>query len=137
MDEAIACYEKAIELDPKLAAAHCNQGRALHFKGQFDEAIACYKKAIELDPELAIAHARLGAALMVNGQLDEAVACLRKAIELDPKSRRGPQQPGPNTESQGPAGRSHRLLPEGHRTRPEELLGPRWASEVGADGRGP
>ncbi len=51
MDEAIACYKKAIELDPKLAKAHYNLGDALSGKGQVDEAIACYKKAIELDPK--------------------------------------------------------------------------------------
>ena len=60
MDEAIACYKKAIELDPKNAIAHTNLGNALHDKGQLDEAIACCKKAIELDPKLAIAHNNLG-----------------------------------------------------------------------------
>ena len=86
MDEAIACYRKAIELDPKLATAHINLGTALKDKGQLDEAIACYKKAIELDPKYAIAHNNLGAILCdVKRDYDAAIACFRKAIELDPK----------------------------------------------------
>ena len=53
VDEAIACFRKAIELDPKFAFAHVNLGIALKDKGQMDEAIACYREAIELDPKLA------------------------------------------------------------------------------------
>ena len=85
MDEAIACYKKAIELDPKPASAHNNLGAALATKGRPDEAIACYKKAIELDPKYAAAHSNLGDQLRGKGQLDEAIASYRKAIELDPK----------------------------------------------------
>ncbi len=85
MDEAIACFKTAIELDPKFAEAHYNLGLAMYGKGQVDEAIACYNKAIELDPKYAVAHNNLGVALLW----------------------------------QGPDGRGHRLLQEGHRTRPE------------------
>ena len=91
-------------------------------KGQLDEAIACYRKAIELDPKNATAHSNLGNALRAKGQLDEAIACYKKAIELDPKpfgSSSTVQQPGRCVRGQGPVGRGHRLLPEGHRTRPE------------------
>ena len=52
LDAAIACYNKAIKLDPKFARAHNNLGIALNDKGQLDEAIASYRKAIELDPKL-------------------------------------------------------------------------------------
>ncbi len=85
LDEAIACYKRAIELDPEFASAHSGLGLALLGKGQLDEAIACYKKAIELDPKLAAAHANLGWALSSKGKLGEAIACFKKAIELDPK----------------------------------------------------
>ena len=85
MDAAIACFNKAIALDPKLASAHCNLGYVLADKGQLDEAIACFKKAIALDPKLAIAHNNLGNAPRNKGQLDEAIACFKSVIELDPK----------------------------------------------------
>ncbi len=53
MDEAIAEYRKAIELDPKYVYAHNNLGMALRDKGRVDEAIAEWKKVIELDPKNA------------------------------------------------------------------------------------
>src|SRR5262249_37411154 len=39
LDEAIACYNKAIEIDPKDVIAHGDLGNALADKGQLDEAI--------------------------------------------------------------------------------------------------
>jgi tetratricopeptide (TPR) repeat protein len=84
IDEAIACYQKAIDLDPKFALAHNNLGHALQAKGQVDEAIACFRKAIALDPKNAPARNNLGIALANKGQLDEAIACHRQAIALDP-----------------------------------------------------
>jgi tetratricopeptide (TPR) repeat protein len=57
-DEAIACYKKAIALDPKLSMAHYNLGTALLEKQEcrdeaitsFRSAIACAHRAIELNP---------------------------------------------------------------------------------------
>jgi superkiller protein 3 len=85
VDEAIAAYRKAIELDPRFALAHSNLGNALLDQKKPDEAIAAYRKAIELDPNLTLAHNNLGNALRDQKKLPEAVAAFRKAIELDPK----------------------------------------------------
>jgi tetratricopeptide (TPR) repeat protein len=82
---AIACFHKAIKLDPTNARVHFNLGNALKDKGQVDEAIPCYKKAIELDPKYAAVHYNLGNVLARKGQMDEAIACWRKAIAVDPK----------------------------------------------------
>src|SRR5262249_34026236 len=84
VDEAIACYRKAIELDPNLARAHTNLGKALQARHRLDEAIACFRRAIELDPKDALLHSNLGSVLHARDQLDEAIACFRRAIELDP-----------------------------------------------------
>jgi serine/threonine protein kinase/tetratricopeptide (TPR) repeat protein len=51
VDEAIAEYHKAVELNTKYAPAHCNLGRALYTQGKTDEAIAEFGIAIELDPK--------------------------------------------------------------------------------------
>jgi superkiller protein 3 len=83
-DEAIACFRKAIELDPKLANAYSNLGAVLAQQGKPDEAIACYRKATEVDPKHVNAYSNLGSALANQGKLDDAVAALRKALELDP-----------------------------------------------------
>jgi tetratricopeptide (TPR) repeat protein len=81
----IACYQKAIELEPKHAMAHNNLGHSLHAKGQVDEAVASYRKAVALDPTLANAHYSLGRAAYDKGQLNQAITCFNKAIALNPK----------------------------------------------------
>ena len=52
-DEAIACFRKAIELDPKYADCPRQPRQRPGDQGKLDEAIACYRKAIELDPRIA------------------------------------------------------------------------------------
>ena len=52
-DEAIALYERAITLDPKLFDAHLGAGIALDLKGDYTRARAFLQKAIDLAPETA------------------------------------------------------------------------------------
>ena len=52
LDEAVACYRRALELKPDYAEAHSNLGIALQDQGRLDEAIACYRRAMELKPDL-------------------------------------------------------------------------------------
>ena len=84
LDEAVACYRRALELKPDYAEAHNNLGIALKDQGKLDEAVACYRRALELKPDYAEAHNNLGIALKDQGKLDEAVACYRRALELKP-----------------------------------------------------
>jgi Tfp pilus assembly protein PilF len=84
-DEAIAKYQKAIELDPKYADAYNGWGTVLGDQKKPDEAIAKYQKAIELNPKIAFAYNNWGIVLREEGKYDEAIAKYQKAIELDPK----------------------------------------------------
>ncbi len=84
IDEAIALYKKALELNPNYAAAHGNLGNSLVKKGQVDAAIAEYNKAIELYPRFPQAHLNLGTALFKRGQVDEARAQFEDAVEINP-----------------------------------------------------
>ena len=49
-ENAIADYNEAIRLDPKIAEAYNNRGNAWRNKGDYDRAIADYNEAIRLDP---------------------------------------------------------------------------------------
>ncbi|MYG06771.1 tetratricopeptide repeat protein [Candidatus Poribacteria bacterium] len=84
MDQAIAAYSRAIELNPKLAEAYNNRGATYGAKGELDCAIADCNKAIELNPKLADAYYKRGIAHLGKGEFDRALADYSKAIELDP-----------------------------------------------------
>ena len=124
LDEAIAAYRKAIELDPKLAWAHNNLGIALARPGEAGRGHRAYQKAIELDPNHAGSTNNLGNALRDQKKLDEAIAAYRKAIELDPKYAHAHSNLGTRPARAEQAGRGHRRLPQGHRTRPEDTPTP-------------
>jgi len=81
--EARAAYEKAAELDPKLAAAHLNLGLLL-----LDEAPAVavepLRRAAELQPGRAQPRFLLGQALERSGKLSDAIAAYQAAAEIAP-----------------------------------------------------
>ena len=51
LDEAIAHYQKALQIEPDSASAHNNLGLALAGRGQIDAALAHYRKALEIKPD--------------------------------------------------------------------------------------
>jgi hypothetical protein len=59
LDEAVACYKKGIELDPKAVWAHHGLGDALRSQGKLDEAIAELRQAVTLGKKMAAAPAQV------------------------------------------------------------------------------
>jgi tetratricopeptide (TPR) repeat protein len=84
--EAINCYDKATELNPRLVYAWNNKGANHNAQGNRPEAINCYDKAIEINPKSAVAWAGKGWVLIGSGKYDEAIEACDKAIEIDQKS---------------------------------------------------
>ena len=84
LEEAIAEFRKAVELDPKYTAAHLHLGYAYDRKGQVDEAIAQYRRVIELEPGSVIAHTNLGVLYDRKGLYDEAIGEFEHALRIDP-----------------------------------------------------
>jgi tetratricopeptide (TPR) repeat protein len=82
--EAISCYDKAIELDPKDAVAYYNRGRVYAQLGQNKKLIDDCTKAIEINPKFASAYYNRGITYTELGQYVKAVSDHSKAIELDP-----------------------------------------------------
>lgn len=84
MDEAIAEFQKAVDLDPKYAAAHLNLAYAYDRQGQVDMAIARYQKVIDLQPENLFAHNNLGVLYDKQGRYEEAIEAFEQALQIDP-----------------------------------------------------
>ena len=82
--EAIAAYEKVLELDPGHAAAHINLGTLYYNRQNFTQAERHYLKAIEADPRYALAYFDLGNVLDETGRIREAVRAYSTALQLAP-----------------------------------------------------
>ena len=83
LDTAVAEFQKAAALDPKLAAAFVDLGGVLIEKRDYAAAIPPLKRAVELAPNLEGAHQLLGYALLAQGFAAEAIPHLEKAHAED------------------------------------------------------
>jgi len=83
VDEAIARFQRALEIFPTHVNAHGNLGHALLQLNRVDDALAHFHRALEIEPG-AKAHSDLGFGLLQKGRVDEAIAHCRKALEIQP-----------------------------------------------------
>lgn len=82
LDQAIAHYQRSLELDPKLAFVHNNLGNALTDKGQLRDAIDCFHRALVLQPRYPAALNNLAKVLLRENRLDEARRSLERLFAL-------------------------------------------------------
>lgn len=84
-DEALACYDAALQLDSKSARAWFNKGVTLFAASRVQEAMDCYQEALKLDPNSEQAWSNLGVALKSCGKIDEAMTCYDRALKHNPR----------------------------------------------------
>ena len=84
LDNAEACYFKAIELKKDYFVALLNLGKLYVTRKQFDNAILVLSNAVASNPDSAEAHLFLGEAYLQTKKGSLAVAQLNEAIRLDP-----------------------------------------------------
>ncbi|MBW2277876.1 MAG: tetratricopeptide repeat protein [Deltaproteobacteria bacterium] len=80
---ALTKFEKATDLDSKLAAAHAGQGDSLIALGRTNDAIESFEKAKKLDAKDAVIVLKLAHAKAVAGDIDAAAALVDEAAALD------------------------------------------------------
>ena len=88
LDEAVACYRRALELKPDFAEAHGNLGSALEEIGDLQGAEDSFRAALRHDSRFAFAHYKL--AELLGGKLpEEDLAAQRRLLEqgLPPASK--------------------------------------------------
>ncbi|MGZ4789440.1 MAG: tetratricopeptide repeat protein [Terriglobales bacterium] len=82
--DAIAAYQKVLEIEPTHAAAHINLGTLYYNRQEFGLAEGHYRHAIEADPRYALAYFDLGNVLDETGRVLEAVQTYKTALQLAP-----------------------------------------------------
>lgn len=81
---AVELYEKALAIDPGLAAAHLNLGCICFHRKDFAGAEDHYRKATEIDPDYVLAFYNLGNVFDELGRLNEAMEAYQRALALNP-----------------------------------------------------
>ena len=82
LDEAIAEYNCALELDPKFADALHGLAQAYHAKEDFDRTIEAARRILELEPEDILAWTSISRAYQRKGMVPEAEEAGNKARVL-------------------------------------------------------
>jgi tetratricopeptide (TPR) repeat protein len=82
--QAVAVYQKVLDLDPQHAAANINLGTLYYNRQEYPLAEKHYRAAIEIDPRYALAYFDLGNVLDETGRVNEAVQAYKTALQLAP-----------------------------------------------------
>lgn len=82
--EAARAYERALEVDPAYADAHCNLGSVRYNQNRRDEARRCFERAIEIFSGHVEANLNLGALCEEDGRNERALRFYRAALESNP-----------------------------------------------------
>lgn len=84
LEEAIASYTKAIELDGRNAVYYCNRAAVYSKLGNHQQAIKDCHTALSIDPMYSKAYGRLGLAYSSLKRHKEAKESYQKALEMEP-----------------------------------------------------
>ncbi len=85
VEQAIAAYQKVVELNPHAAGALVNLGTISYRQRKFSEAERYYREATEADSSYPLAEFNLGNLYDEQGKLPEAQEHYRKALKLSPQ----------------------------------------------------
>ncbi|GIX47094.1 MAG: protein FlbA [Candidatus Tectimicrobiota bacterium] len=81
---AVACYRRAVQLQPEAAELHNNLGILLKAQGQYAAARQHYERAIALRPDWGVAYANLGHLCWQQGERSQAIQYYQQALACDP-----------------------------------------------------
>ena len=82
-EDALSSAERALEIDPGLAEAHCTKARYLEEDGRTDEAEKQIRTAQKLDPESWEVNREAGRMLFRHGHVRDAIPFFAKAAALN------------------------------------------------------
>lgn len=87
LDEAIAGFTRALEVDPGFALAWNGLSMALRQKGDLDAAIEAGLRLAELEPQDPLSHTNLSILYQSKGMIPEAEEAAAQAAQLQASGR--------------------------------------------------
>jgi tetratricopeptide (TPR) repeat protein len=87
VEEALACFNEALAINPQHAEGLVKKGLALERMRKADEAIECYDRAIASDRTLTIAYLHKGGLFNRMERFDEALKCYEQALRTQEPNR--------------------------------------------------
>ena len=85
LEQSIAEYQKAIQINPNFAQARNNLGNVYYNQSKLEEAVVEYQGAITINPNYAKAHYNLGVVYHQQGKLEEAIVQYQQAMASNSK----------------------------------------------------
>jgi len=85
-DQSLKYFDRALELDPKMAPAHFARGILLRQEGRILPALKDFKSVLDQQPEDFHAWEELGEALLAASRTSEALLAFEKAAALAPQN---------------------------------------------------
>jgi tetratricopeptide (TPR) repeat protein len=83
-EEAIDCYEKAMDMDPKFVGAALRNIGLIHCADKdYELAEEFINKALKIDPKDSSALNNLGQVFVSDLQLDKGIECFQRALKID------------------------------------------------------
>ncbi len=83
-EEAVNCFNNAIDIQPNHVPSHCSLGIAFKDLGNFEQAAVVFKSALRYQPNHFDSQNNLAYALLMSNHLDEAAIAFQEAIRLQP-----------------------------------------------------
>ena len=83
--EALACYDRALKIEPTHTTAWFNKGNVLITLGRYQKAIIAYNRVLRIAPNDVDALHNKGYALDALGKYKEALICYDRAIKINSK----------------------------------------------------
>jgi tetratricopeptide (TPR) repeat protein len=81
--QKVTYFTKALDLNPKFAAAYAKRGMLYYFLEKYDKMIQDFESYLELEPAKAEAYRMLGLGYLKAGLFKASIASLTRAIAMD------------------------------------------------------
>lgn len=86
-EDALACFDEALALNPREPEALVKKGTALEKLGRLDEALQYYDRAIEADQNMTLAYLCKGGVYNRLERYNDALECYEKALRAQQNAR--------------------------------------------------